>query len=223
MSHPESSDENATKAKQRSSRRAEEFELVQKALDGDDRAFRTLVERHQRRVYALAFGLVRDREEAWDIAQEAFVKAYRNLGRFQGKSAFYTWLYRITYNRSMDALRSRARRDLVQIDGNRATEAAAAEEAPASSHPAKQAARRELAGAINTAMNQLSDKHRAIIVLREIEGLSYQEMSEVLKISKGTVMSRLFHARRNLQVMLQPYVEQGQAVEVALDLAPQGA
>ena len=212
------------KAPEKTSRKAEELVLVQKAVDGDDEAFRVLVERYQRRVYALAFGILRQREDAWDVAQEAFVKAYKNLARFQGTAAFYTWLYRIAYNLSMDALRSRARRDTVDIgNDNRVMDAAAAQEAPDSSHPAEHAARRELAVVLHNAMSRLSDKHRAIIVLREIEGLSYEEMAEVLKISKGTVMSRLFHARRNLQALLKPYVEAGDGVPSALQMQPQGA
>jgi RNA polymerase sigma-70 factor (ECF subfamily) len=192
--------------------REEEAALIERARDGEDAAFRVLVERYQQRVYGLAFGILRHREDAWDVAQEAFVKAYRNLGRFEGNSAFYTWLYRITYNLSMDALRSRARRDHVDIDSTRAVEAAAAEEAPLSTHPANESARKELGEIIQNAMSRLSDKHRAIIVLREVEGLSYEEMAQVLKISKGTVMSRLFHARRNLQALLEPYVERGELV-----------
>lgn len=220
MAQDERSDSAST---DRANRRDEEADLVKRSVDGDDAAFRTLVERYQRRVYGLAFGILRDREDAWDVAQEAFVKAYRNLARFQGSSAFYTWLYRITYNLSMDALRSRARRDHVDIDQNRAVEAAAAEEAPASSHPSKNADRKELAEVLHNAMTRLSDKHRAIIVLREIEGLSYEEMADVLKISKGTVMSRLFHARRNLQALLKPYLEDGATVTPKMQLAPQGA
>ena len=203
--------------------RADEMALVKAAKAGDDRAFSQLVERYQRRVYALAYGIVRQREDAWDVAQDAFVKAYRNLSRFQGNSAFYTWLYRIAYNVSMDALRARSRRSAVDLEDNQAAEIAASEEAPPSTHPAEAVARRELAEVIHKAMSRLTDKHRAIIVLREIEGLSYEEMADVLKISKGTVMSRLFHARRNLQTLLEPYVADGQAVQPALKLAPQGA
>jgi len=204
------------------SRREEEKILVDRALDGDDLAFRELVERYQRRVYALAYGILRDREDAWDVAQEAFVKAYRNLARFEGNAAFYTWLYRIAYNLSMDALRARARRDVVDMDDSRVADvAASSDDAPRDADPAHVADRKELAAVIRQAMSKLSDKHRAIIVLREIEGLSYEEMAEVLKISKGTVMSRLFHARKNLQKLLAPYVEDGSASRGSL--APEGA
>lgn len=201
--------------------RVEENDWVQRIQNGDSEAFRHLVDRYQRRVYCLAFGIVRNRDDAWDLAQEAFVKAFRNLHRFEGKSGFYTWLYRITYNLCIDKMRARSRRSFVQIDSSRALEAAVAKEAPPESHPAKNFDRKELAEVIDAALDQLSNNHRAIIVLREIEGLSYEEMAEVLKVSKGTVMSRLFHARRKLQDILRPYVKNGESVRKPFQLAPQ--
>jgi len=202
-------------------RRAEEVSWVKRAQEGDAEAFRHLVERYQRRVYCLAYGIVRNRDDAWDLAQEAFVKAFRNLNRFKGNSGFYTWLYRIAYNLCIDKMRARSRRSFVEIDSNRMLQAAVAKEAPLDSHPAVNMERQELAKVIENALNQLSEKHRAIIVLREIEGMSYEEMSEVLKVSKGTIMSRLFHARRKLQDLLKPYVRDGEAVLDHLNLHPQ--
>jgi RNA polymerase sigma-70 factor (ECF subfamily) len=204
--------------------RAEDQRWVSAARRGDRQSFGRLVERYQRRVYALAFGILRQRDDAWDIAQEAFVKAYRNLDRFEGNAAFYTWLYRITYNLSIDLLREKTRRETVTLDETKKIEEAMESEghAPPDS-PIETAERRELAQVIETAMSRLSDKHRAIIVLREIEGLSYEEMADVLAISKGTVMSRLFHARQNLQALLMPYVKQGSDVPANLRVALQGA
>lgn len=213
-----------TKSQQTKEARARENaidrELVAQAKQGDRQAFGRLVERYQQRVYALSYGIVRQREDAWDVAQEAFVKAYRNLGRFEGNSAFYTWLYRIAYNLSIDALRDRARRETVDIDENRKLEEALAKSGRRPlEHPDEMAARRELSTVLQRAMHKLSDKHRAIIVLREIQGLSYEEMADVLGISKGTVMSRLFHARQNLQTLLAPYVKKGEDVPQSLKLA----
>ncbi|MCC7384709.1 MAG: sigma-70 family RNA polymerase sigma factor [Deltaproteobacteria bacterium] len=211
------------KHEEKRARLAEERAWVEAALDGDNQVFGRLVERYQKRVYALAFGILRNREDAWDVAQEAFVKAYKNLGTFEGSSAFYTWLYRITYNLSLDLLRSKSRRETVDFEEGRAhvsEELGEALQQP--EHPSDTVDRRELTEVVQRAMTRLSEKHRAIIVLREIEGLSYEEMAEVLKISKGTVMSRLFHARRNLQTLLRPYLEQGQDVEAGLGFAPQG-
>jgi RNA polymerase sigma-70 factor (ECF subfamily) len=212
---------------QRAARRAEnevDRALVERARGGDRQAFGQLVERHQRRVYALAFGILRERDDAWDAAQEAFVKAFRNLDRFEGTAAFYTWLYRITYNVSIDHLRERNRREQVDLDENRDLEEAREGDAqPAlEAHPDVMIDRRELSAVLHRAMSKLSEKHRAIIVLREVEGLSYEEMAETLGISKGTVMSRLFHARQNLQVLLAPYVRSGADVPASLKLAAQG-
>ena len=145
-------------------KRAEEVAWVKRAQDGDAEAFRFLVERYQRRVYCLAYGIVRNRDDAWDLAQEAFVKAFRNLNRFQGNSGFYTWLYRIAYNLCIDTMRARSRRSFVEIDSNRMLQAAVAKEAPLESHPAVSVERQELAQVIENALNQLSEKHRAIIV-----------------------------------------------------------
>jgi RNA polymerase sigma-70 factor (ECF subfamily) len=203
---------------------SEDLPLVERARKGDRAAFGRLVERYQRRVYALAFGILRQRDDAWDVAQEAFVKAYRSLDRFEGNAAFYTWLYRITYNLSIDLLREKTRRDTVMLDeAKKVDEAAGGEESRANESPDEAAERKELGSVIEAAMNRLSEKHRAIIVLREVEGLSYEEMAEVLGISKGTVMSRLFHARQNLQALLQPYVQQGEGVPPTLRVAHQGA
>jgi RNA polymerase sigma-70 factor (ECF subfamily) len=210
---------------QRTARRSEDEELVKASRAGDGRAYGKLVERYQRRVYALAFGILRQREDAWDVAQEAFVKAYRNLDRFAGQAAFYTWLYRITYNLSLDVLRSRGRRDTVNLEDNgAAVEQAIRDEArPEDATPNELLQRRETAQMVQTAMEKLSEKHRAIIVLREIEGLSYEEMADVLGISKGTVMSRLFHARKNLQALLRPYLEEDGAGSPVLGFLAQGA
>lgn len=198
---------------ERHARLAEEREWVAQALDGDNKAFGKLVERYQKKVYGLAFGILRSREDAWDVAQEAFVKAYKNLGSYEGSAAFYTWLYRIAYNLSLDTLRSKARRDTVELDDE--TREAAGDELARPEHPSDTLARRELAEVVTQAMSKLTEKHRAIIVLREIEGLSYEEMADVLQISKGTVMSRLFHARRNLAALVQPYLDEGKVAAPA--------
>jgi len=197
---------------ERAARLAQEKAWVAETLDGDNKAFGKLVERYQKKVYGLAFGILRSREDAWDVAQEAFVKAYKNLGSYEGTAAFYTWLYRITYNLSLDTLRSKARRVTEELDDETRE---AADDSPRPENPGETVARRELAEVVTTAMAKLTEKHRAIIVLREIEGLSYEEMAEVLQISKGTVMSRLFHARRNLAALVKPYLDEGQQVAPA--------
>ena len=221
MMPPENS-RNEQDAALRASRNAEDRAWVAAAQAGDRQAFGKLVERYQQRVYALAFGMLRNREDAWDVAQDSFVKAYKKLDRFEGNSSFYTWVYRITHNRSIDLLRERARRQKVDIDDGRSMEEALERDGRKPlAHPDERADRKELTRVLHEAMDKLSDKHRAIIVLREIEGLSYEEMANVLEISKGTVMSRLFHARQNLQKLLGPYVSEGDAVPGSLRLATQ--
>ena len=208
----------------RAEQRAIDLELVNKAKEGDRRAFGQLVETYQRRVYALAYGILRNREDAWDAAQEAFVKAYKNLEKFEGNASFYTWIYRITYNVAIDTLRSRSRKEVSDLPESRAVDEALRRAGHGTNgDPDKETHRRELKAVLTKAMEKLSEKHRAIIVLREIEGLSYEEMAEILDVSKGTVMSRLFHARKNLQSLMQPYVESGDDVPASLKLAKQTA
>ena len=162
----------------------------------------------------MAYGIVRDRDEAWDLAQDAFVKAYKNLHRFDGKSAFYTWMYRVTYNLALDHVRSYRKRMGVRFSQPSQVDQALQDEGRPThfTDPADLSDRRELTRILHDAMNQLGDRHRAIIVLREVEELSYEEIAEVLGIPKGTVMSRLHHARKQLQGILEPYVQRGEAV-----------
>jgi RNA polymerase sigma-70 factor (ECF subfamily) len=173
-----------------------EQELVSRARNGDRDAFRLLVERYEGRVYAIAYGLLGHREDAREVAQEAFLKAYRMLGSFRGDAGFYTWLYRIVVNLAID-LRRRDRPAPLE-DPDRMRDAR-------SEDPAGEAYRGELRAAIRTAIDGLPPEQRAVIVLRELEGLSYAEIAEVEQIPIGTVMSRLFYARRKLQAALARY------------------
>lgn len=218
-------DDKAAEEARRAAYRAEDQAWVDAARDGDRRAFGRLVERYQERVYAIAYGILQNRDDAWDAAQEAFVKAYQNLHRFEGGASFYTWLYRITHNLAIDHYRAKRRRRQVDFEDKPGVNAAMAAKQPLSvtADPGQTLGRRELHEVLNQAMEALSNNHRAIIVLREIEGLSYEELADVLEISKGTVMSRLFHARKNLQSLLGPYVEHGAQVPASLKLAKQEA
>ena len=191
---------------------------MERGRKGDNAAFRTLVERYQRKVYSLAYGMVHNPEDAQELTQEAFIKAFRNLGRFHGSSSFYTWLYRITVNVSIDFLRKNKRfGDSVDYDDRIAHhEQVDRSDFPLVSsvgteRPDRVHRRRELAEQIQRAIGMLSESHRMVILLREIEGLSYAEIAETLEIPKGTVMSRLHHARQNLQRTLRPYVERGES------------
>jgi RNA polymerase sigma-70 factor (ECF subfamily) len=191
----------------------EDRALVTKARDGDTGAFRRLVERHQTRAFALAMGLVRDESDARELVQEAFIRVYRSLDGFEGGSTFYTWLYRIITNLSIDLLRKPGRRP-VDLDEERLG-ALEAEEAPLpllstydGADPVDAIRRREIATRLQAALDELPPYHRAVVVLRELEGLSYEEMAQSLGVSKGTVMSRLFHARQKLQRALADCYEE---------------
>jgi RNA polymerase sigma-70 factor (ECF subfamily) len=191
--------------------------LVKRVRSGDQRAFKLLVERYQRKLYAVALGMLKDKEEALDVAQEAFVKVYKYLDHFKGDSSFYTWLYRITANICIDVLRrkSAAHGDPVELDEGSLMDTAEANIGALGSrlgtNPQKSALRKELAEKIQQALEEVPEKHRAILLLREIEGMSYEELARTLKIPKGTVMSRLFHARVKMQKILSDYLELDEA------------
>ncbi len=193
--------------------RQEDVELVQAILDGDPSAYRGLVERYQGRVYALICGMVRDREEARDLTQDAFIKAYKNLERFRLESSFYTWLYRIAMNVAIDHLRKMKKRQHEAFDEGIASKdsdgtlIAAHDRA----NPAKELHRRQLNEQIFDALETLSPDHRQVILLREIEGLSYEEIAETMDIPEGTVMSRLFYARRKLRDVLKEHLPASEA------------
>ena len=185
-------------------------QLVARSLEGDARAFEALVRAYQRRVFRVAFGMLKNQEDAMDIAQEAFVKAHQNLDRFKGDAAFYTWIYRITTNLCIDHLRRKRGEHVEYDDGIRRQEAEGAtlglRTASKQGSPQKRALDHELAEQLEAALATLTDAHREILVLREVEGLSYEELAEALQIPKGTVMSRLFHARKKMQQALSAYV-----------------
>jgi RNA polymerase sigma-70 factor, ECF subfamily len=190
----------------------DDLTLVRRARSGDQRAFGLLVERYQKKVYAVALGMVKDAEEAMDVSQEAFVKVHRYLDRFKGDSSFYTWLYRITTNTCIDVLRRRGvnSSDSVEYDDTVEMDIAEANLGLLSSQldasPSRSLLRRELGEKLEEALAQLPEKHRAILLLRELEGMSYEDLSRTLEIPKGTVMSRLFHARTKVQKLLADYL-----------------
>jgi RNA polymerase sigma-70 factor, ECF subfamily len=182
-------------------------QLVEKARGGDANAFRELVKRHQRRAYAVALGMVHDPDDARDVCQEAFLKVHKNLATFEGEAQFFTWLYRIVANLCIDLLRKR-RGMKVEFDDAQANDDP--DEAGISPRrtgfdPARALADKELRAQIMGALDKLSPAHRSVLVMREVEGLSYQEMADTMKCSIGTIMSRLFHARKKMQTMLLEY------------------
>lgn len=191
-----------------------EAELLERCKAGDRKAFQSIVERYQRRVYGIAWGFVRNRDDALDLTQDVFLKVYRNIGSFQGSSSFYTWLYRVATNVCIDHIRKKKRRrEDADYDDTRAHDGGAEGDTPLVSaslgiSPSKKLGDKELGSRIMGALDNLSDPHREILLLREVEGLSYEELAEVLQVPKGTVMSRLYHARANMQKQLAEYVKE---------------
>lgn len=194
-----------------------DHDLVQRVQAGDSTAFRALFDKYHRRAFAVAMGVVKNEDDALDAVQEAFVKVHKNIHKFQGSSSFYTWLYRIVMNVSIDHVRRTSRRKSLDFDErvlHEESEVAgdgALVPSVTNANPGKAALRRELGSAIQAALEELPEHHRAVIVLREIEGMSYEEMAQALEVPKGTVMSRLFHARKKMQTALAPYLS-GKAV-----------
>ena len=187
--------------------------LIARAQQGDMAAFRQLVDRHQRRAFAIALALVRDENDARELVQDAFLRVFKSLGSFQGGSSFFTWLYRIITNLSIDLIRKPGRQladiDEARFESDESQEA----EFPLLSRvdgadPADVVRRREIAKRLQAALDALPPYHRGVIVMREIEGLSYEEMAQAMNVSKGTIMSRLFHARQKLQKALADCYEE---------------
>jgi RNA polymerase sigma-70 factor (ECF subfamily) len=198
----------------------DDLTLVERVRTGDQRAFKLLVERYQRKVYGVALGMLKDKEEARDVAQEAFVKVYRYLDHFKGDASFYTWLYRITVNICIDVIRKKggtggSAREAVEFDDSIRQDTSEANLGALGSrlgtNPQKSALRAELAQRITEAIHQIPEAHRQILLLREVEGMSYEDLARTLKIPKGTVMSRLFHARLKMQKILNEYLELDEA------------
>jgi RNA polymerase sigma-70 factor (ECF subfamily) len=183
----------------------DDADAVRRARAGDREAFRVLVERHQGRAYRLALRVLRDEEGARDVVQDAFLKAWGSLDRFEGRSGFYTWLYRIVMNLCLD--RRRRRQTRREVEWSEAADAEGAALAPALSDPGaapdEALDRSQLRGLVARAIAELPDDARRTIELREIDGLSYQEIAQALGIPKGTVMSRLHYARRRLAAALR--------------------
>ena len=178
--------------------------LVERVRGGDVAAFEPLVEKYRQRVYRLAYNVLRNQEDAWDAAQEAFIKAYQALPGFRGQSAFYTWLFRIVMNVAHDKARQRGAQGRAF-----GTERVAEEEwertmPDPGEEPDAAAARAEQRARITRGLAALPEHHRAIIMLSDLEGLSYREIADVLNIPMGTVMSRLHNARKRLRVALGP-------------------
>jgi len=176
-----------------------ERELIERVQKGETEAFKDLMAPYERRIYSLLYGMVGDHEDALELTQEVFIKAYRSIKSFRMASSFYTWLYRIAVNLALDFRRHRVANP----------EPKEASDPPDEGGPDSSLLRKELNEQIHRAMALLSAQHRAIVLLREVEGLSYREIAEIMGCRLGTVMSRLHYAREGLRRALEPYLKGG--------------
>jgi RNA polymerase sigma-70 factor, ECF subfamily len=188
-----------------------ELELVRQCQAGRSEAFDELVIRYRTRVFAMIYNMVHNEQDAWDLAQESFVKAWKSIKRFRRHSSFYTWIYRIVMNVTIDWLRKKQIKgagaefdDAVQM---KEIDPASRTVPKADPLPHQRLEHAEIRARIDKAIKQLSPEHRAVILMKEIEGMQYHEIAETLGCSIGTVMSRLFYARKKLQHLLRDVYE----------------
>jgi RNA polymerase sigma-70 factor (ECF subfamily) len=187
----------------------EESELVRRARKGDMGAYDELVQRYQERIYATIYHMTSNHEDANDLAQEAFIKGYQALKSFKGGSSFYTWVYRIAVNKTINFLKQRKNRSqmsLNDLDFN-------AEHDPdlvaliSDKTPRREAGLTELQEKLNEGMQKLSEPHRLVVTLHDVQGLSHEEIAKIMDCNIGTVRSRLFYARQQLQGFLSDYLK----------------
>lgn len=181
-------------------------QLVERAQHGDKRAFELLVEKYQRKLGRLLSRFIRDPAEIEDVAQEAFIKAYRALPSFRGESAFYTWLYRIGINTAKNFLVSQGRRapTTTEFDSEEAEGFEAADQLRDINTPENMLMSKQVAEAVNKVMDTLPEELKIAITLREIEGLSYEDIADMMNCPIGTVRSRIFRAREAIAEKLRP-------------------
>ena len=199
--------ESAEKGRHKMRRPDPDAELVARAREGDTLAFDELVEKYTPKLYGLVYHMTSNHEDTNDVLQDVFAKAYRALKRFRGKSSFYTWIYSIATNMTLNFLKKRKRRRAMSLDD---VDLAIEHdkdfiEATSKSDPVREANISELQERLNMAMQELSDDHRAVVTMFDIQGMPHAEISRILGVSEGTVRSRLFYAHRQLQTYLDDF------------------
>jgi RNA polymerase sigma-70 factor (ECF subfamily) len=182
--------------------------LVEQARHGDRSAYGELVRRYHKKIYALVYNMTSNREDAEDLVQEVFVKAYASLKHFKGDSSFYTWIYRIAVNRTINFVKQRRRRTGMSLDNmdEGVERDPAYVELVARESPFRDATLSELQQKLNDGLQKLSEKHRAVVVMHDIQGVPHDEIARMLNTSQGTVRSRLFYARQQLQNELREFL-----------------
>ena len=188
-----------------------DLDLVTRCQGGDTEAFDELVSRYRTKVFGMIYNMVHSEQDAWDLAQDSFVKAWKSIKRFRGRSTFYTWVYRIVMNVTIDWLRKKQIKgggaefdDAIQL---REVEPASRTVPKSGALPHERMEQSEIRARIDKAIAQLSPEQRAVILMKEIEEMQYHEIAETLGCSIGTVMSRLFYARKKLQTLLRDVYE----------------
>ncbi len=183
--------------------------LVERAQKGDLDAFDSLTIKYRQRLLSVIYNMTSNREDAADLTQEAFVKAFRSIGRFKGKSSFFTWLYRIGVNVTLSHLQKNKARRFFSFENlsEEVNQETAFEILASRSKTERPTLLNELQEKLNEALQKLSNKHRTIVVLFEIEGLSHKQIAEIMKCSEGTVRSRLHYAKQQLQAYLSDYLK----------------
>jgi RNA polymerase sigma-70 factor (ECF subfamily) len=188
---------------------ANEADLLGRCRQGDTQAFDQLITLHRERVFMVAYHILRNHEEALDVSQETFLRAWKNLARFDGSASLRSWLSRIATNASIDVVRRRQAHPQTEFEAVPMTIDAASHTTPAQpARPGDSLDRAEMRSRFEQALGTLSADHRAVIVLKEIEDFSYQEIADAVGCSIGTVMSRLFYARKRLQEQLRDFYEE---------------
>ncbi len=188
---------------------AEEMALVRRTREGDLSAYDELVRRYQERIYATIYHMTANHEDANDLAQEAFIKAFHALDSFKGGSSFYTWVYRIAINKTINFLKQRKVKNQMSLDDLDIN----AEHDPdllaliSEKTPRREINLTELQERLNAAMQKLSEPHRLVVTLHDVQGLSHEEIAKIMKCNIGTVRSRLFYARQQLQAYLSDYLK----------------
>lgn len=186
-----------------------DVEIVRQVQAGDVAAFDRLILKYRERVYGIIYNMTSNREDAADLTQDAFIKAFQSIHRFGGQSSFFTWLYRIAVNSTLSHLRKARIRSffsLERVDADEPVSKEIIEALTDRTGAERDSYVRELQEKLNDAMQKLSIKHRTVVTLFEIDGLSHQEIAEVMNCSIGTVRSRLHYAKQLLQAELQPYI-----------------
>lgn len=180
----------------------EETEMISRCQQGDQEALKEIFDKYNKKIYRIAYGVVRQREEALDIVQEVFIKLFHSIKNFKGRSRFYTYLYRMTMNTAIDHARKMGKQYVSSLDDEGGFEPSESLE----KGPEKMLLQKELEERVKHAMDKLPIEQRTALIFRDVEGLSYQEMAEAMGSSIGTVMSRLHYGRKRLQELLKDYV-----------------